>query len=73
MKIEAQLVEIAGWRGEFANILLAIAVVILFGIVAAMIQERWPGITRRAIGWLSLFAVCGLAFAAAALHALSLL
>ena len=73
MKIEAQLIEITAWRGELANILLAIAVVILFGIVAAMIQERWPGITRRAIGWLSLFAVCGLAFAAAALHALSLL
>ena len=50
MKIEAQLIEIAAWRGELANILLAIAVVILVGIVAA---ERWPGITRRAIGWLS--------------------
>ena len=59
MKIEAQLIELTAWRGELANILLAIAVVILFGIVAAMIQERWPGITRRAIGWLSLFAVCG--------------
>ena len=73
MKIEAQLIEIAAWRGELANILLAIAVVILVGIVAAIIQERWPGITRRAIGWLSLFALCGLAFAATALHALSLL
>jgi hypothetical protein len=73
MKIEAQLIEIAAWRGELANILLAIAVVILFGILAAMIQERGPGITRRAIGWLNLFAVCGLAFAAAALRALSLL
>jgi len=73
MKIEAQLIEIAAWRAELANILLAIAAVILFGIVAAMIQERGPGITRRAIGWLSLVAVCGLAFAAAALRALSLL
>jgi hypothetical protein len=73
MKIEAQLIELAAWHGELANILLAIAVVILFGLVAAMIQERWPGITRRAIGWLSLVAVCSLAFAAAALHALSLL
>jgi len=73
MKIEAQLVELTAWRGELANILLAIAVVILVGIVAAIIQERWPGITRRAIGWLSLFALCGLAFAATALHALSLL
>jgi hypothetical protein len=54
MKIEAQLIEIAAWRGELANILLAIAAVILFGIVTAMIQERRPGITRRAIGWLSL-------------------
>ena len=53
MKIEAQLIEIGAWRGELANILLALAVVILFGIVAAMIQERWAGITRRAIGWLS--------------------
>ena len=53
MKIEAQLIEIAAWRGELADILLAIAVVILVGIVAAMVQERWPGITRRAIGWLS--------------------
>jgi hypothetical protein len=50
MKIEAQLIEIAAWRGELADILLAIAVVILFGIVAAMVQERWPGITRRVIG-----------------------
>jgi hypothetical protein len=68
MKIE-ELIELTAWRGELANI----AAVILFGIVAAMIQERWPGITCRAIGWLSLVAVCGLAFAAAALHALSLL
>jgi hypothetical protein len=73
MKIEAQLIELTAWRGELANILLAIAVVILVGIVAAIIQERGPGITRRAIGWLSLFAVGGLAFAAAALRALSLL
>ena len=73
MKIEAQLIEIGAWRGELANILLAIAVVILVGIVAAMIQERGPGITRRAIGWPILVAVCGLAFAAAALRALSLL
>jgi hypothetical protein len=71
MKIEAQLIEIGAWRGELANILLALAVVILFGIVAAMIQERWAGITRRAIGWLSLAVVCGLALAAAALRALS--
>jgi hypothetical protein len=47
--------------------------VILVGVVAAMIQELGPGITRRAIGWLSLVAVCGLAFAAAALRVLSLL
>jgi len=73
MKIEAQLIELTAWRGELANILLAIAAVILFGIVAAMIQERWPRITRRAIGWLSLFVVCSLAFVAAALRALSLL
>ena len=72
MKIE-ELIELTAWRGELANILLAIAAVILFGIVAAMIQERRPGITRRAIGWLILVALCGLAFAAAALRALSLL
>ena len=53
--------------------MLAIAVVIPFGILAAMIQERGPGITRRAIDWLSLFAVGGLAFATAALRVLSLL
>ena len=40
MKIEAQLIEIAAWRGELANILLAIALVILFGVVAAAIQDR---------------------------------
>jgi hypothetical protein len=40
MKIEAQLIELTAWRGELANILLAIAVVILVGIVAAMIQDR---------------------------------
>jgi hypothetical protein len=39
MKIEAQLIEIAAWRGELANILLAIAVVILVGLVAGMIQD----------------------------------
>jgi hypothetical protein len=39
MKIEAQLIEIAAWRGELANILLAIAAVILFGVVAAVIQD----------------------------------
>ena len=43
MKIEAQLIEIAAWRGELANILLAIAVVILIGIVAAMIQDLRRG------------------------------
>ena len=73
MKIEAQLIEIAAWRGELADILLAIAFVILVGILGAMIQERGPGMTRRAVSWFSLVAVCGLAFAAAALHALSLL
>ena len=39
MKIEAQLIEIAAWRGEFANILLAIAVVMLVGLVAGIIQD----------------------------------
>ena len=73
MKIEAQLIEIAAWRGELADILLAIAFVILVGILGAMIQERGPGMTRRAIGWLSLVAICGLVFAAAALRALSLI
>ena len=43
MKIEAQLIEIAAWRGELANILLAIAVVILVGIVGALIQDRRRG------------------------------
>jgi len=43
MKIEAQLIEIAAWRGELANILLAIADVILVGIVGAMIQDRRRG------------------------------
>jgi hypothetical protein len=40
MKIEAQLVELTAWRGELANIAMAIAVVILVVIVAAMIQDR---------------------------------
>jgi hypothetical protein len=39
MKIEAQLIEITAWRGEFANILLAIAVVIIVCVVAAAIQD----------------------------------
>ena len=39
MKIEAQLIEIAAWRGELANILLAIAIVILACVVAATIQD----------------------------------
>jgi hypothetical protein len=39
MKIEAQLVELTAWRGELANILLAIAVVILFCVAAAAIQD----------------------------------
>jgi len=41
MKSEAQLIEIAAWRGELANILLAIAFVILVGAVAAVIQDLW--------------------------------
>ena len=41
MKSEAQLIEIAAWRGELANIQLAIAVVILVGVVAAVIQDLW--------------------------------
>jgi hypothetical protein len=40
MKIEAQLIEIAAWRSELANVLLAIAVVILVCVVAAAIQDR---------------------------------
>ena len=40
MKIEAHLIELTAWRGEFANIAMAIAVVILVVIVAAMIQDR---------------------------------
>jgi hypothetical protein len=43
MKIEAQLVEIAAWRGELADILLAIAVVIVVGVVAAAIQDLRRG------------------------------
>jgi hypothetical protein len=39
MKIEAQLVELTAWRGELANILLAIAVVILVCVVASVIQD----------------------------------
>jgi len=43
MKIEAQLIEIGAWRGELANILLAIAAVMLVGVVAAMIQDLRRG------------------------------
>ena len=43
MKSEAQLIEIAAWRGELANILLAIAVVILVGVLAAVIQDLRRG------------------------------
>ena len=39
MKIEAQLIEIAAWCAELANILLAIAVVISVCVVAAAIQD----------------------------------
>jgi hypothetical protein len=39
MKIEAELIEIAAWRGELADIALAIAVVILVGVVTAVIQD----------------------------------
>jgi hypothetical protein len=39
MKIEAQLIEIAAWRGELANILLAMAFVIVLCVAAAAIQD----------------------------------
>ena len=41
---------------------LAIAVVITIAVLGVAVQELRTGITQRAIGWLSLVAVCGLAF-----------
>jgi hypothetical protein len=39
MKLEAQLVELVAWRGELTKIALAIAIVILVGVIAAAIQD----------------------------------
>jgi hypothetical protein len=43
MKLEAQLVELVAWRAEFTKIALAIAVVILVGVIAAAIQDLLSG------------------------------
>ena len=43
MKIEAQLVELVAWRAELTKIALAIAVVILIGVIAAAIQDLLSG------------------------------
>ena len=43
MKLEAQLVELVAWRAEFTKIALAIAGVILVGVVAAAVQDWLSG------------------------------
>jgi hypothetical protein len=43
MKLEAQLIELAAWRGELTKIAQAIAIVILVGVVAAANQDLRRG------------------------------
>ena len=43
MKLEAQLVELVAWCAELTKIALAIAVVILVGVIAAAIQDLLSG------------------------------
>ena len=43
MKLEAQLLELVAWRAELTKIALAIAVVILVGVIAAAIQDLLSG------------------------------
>ena len=43
MKLEAQLLELVAWRAELTKIALAIAIVILVGVIAAAIQDLLSG------------------------------